>query len=275
MSRGYTPIDGAFLGWICNSFWSDPLTLEHSLSLREMEPGAAIVSIESRNSDYQFQVAAPYEFHGRINNADIEVASDLVLRGVGNDISSTSFLINQSKVKSEHPVTLDAARLRIGGSVWLDCQIDQTGAQLSIESLKGGAYWWGPSLSAKFPFSQNPSTLEGLEQGNQGKLDELLKECARRFNSGVALTLNPDFSAPEADPFTQWTTRPYRDEFPLLMRSLVHHGLAETEIMPVKGTTGRIRVRLKEKMQNIRDGVLNNDSRFAELSADLRAAIPE
>lgn len=274
-----TEIDGRYLGIILNSFWSDPLTRDHRVTIRETEDGTAVVSIEAERgattSPLKFQVAAPFILRGLLKNGDIDVRGNLFLTGMGNDATSRSFSFENSLVHSESPITLDAAKIRIAGPVWLDSEIAHLGAQLSLEFEKGAKYGWGQQLANKYPFSQHPGTLDQPHEEEGGKLERLLSECARRFTTGAALALNPDFSAPDGDGFTQWTNRPYKREFPILIDELVKHGLADTDVMPVRGSVGRTRVRLKESMQTIRNGVLSGEPPFADLAASLRDKIRE
>lgn len=266
-------IDGKYVGLVLNSFWSDPLTLADMVAIQGCAEGSATVSVRSGERLTQFQATLPITLQGQLRNAEVELTEGLVLEGAGSDPLAKSFAVENVILRSSAPITLNASKLRFSGRVWLDCDILGTGGQLSLEFAAEATYGWGPALQNKYPFNRQSPTLEDPEESESGKLEGLLNECSKRFHSGAALTLSPDYSAPENDPYTRWTNRRYREEFPLLMNLLIKHGFAETDAMPARGSTGKIRFRFKESMESIRSGVANGDPQFADLATELRESI--
>jgi hypothetical protein len=270
-----TLIDGKYVGLMLNSFWSDPLTRSDMLIIQAIDEGSATVSVRSGDDVTEFQATSPIILHGQLKNGEIDVAGGLILEGAGSDPLAKTFSLESVVVRSTAPITLNASKLRLSGRVWLDSDFVATGGQLSLELGPDSSYGWGAALKDKYPFNRHSPTLEDPDRSDSGTLEGLLGQCAKRFPAGAALALNADYSAPEGDPHTRWTTHRYQREFPLLIGFLVKHGFADTNAMDARGSTGKIRLRLKESMEAIKDGILGGDARFGELARDLRAEIPD
>jgi hypothetical protein len=264
-------IDGQYVGFILNSFWNDPLTHHDSVSVRALDDGGAVVTMESGGLITEFSVTLPITLHGQVRNSDIRIPQKLVFEGFGEG-TSKSFLVENSVIQSETAIQLEAAKLTIVGNVWLDADVARTSAPLSLDFGTDVAYFWGDALSNKYPFNRHPATLDKLEEPYGETLERLLAECAARFGTGIKPILQADFSAPAHDRYMQWVNSYYADEFPLLMRSIVKHGFADTKEIDASGK-GKIRINFLKSMNEIRDGVLNATPPYSDLAAELKALI--
>ncbi|HEX5184848.1 MAG TPA: hypothetical protein VFW19_17050 [Allosphingosinicella sp.] len=212
-------------------------------------------------------------FLGEIRDAKVELQGELNLEGVGDSTSRTFFLNGITNVTAG-TTNMRATTLKISGEAWLDADIIPAG-QLALDIDKDAKFGWGQRITDKYPFSRHPATLSKPDDSRDGgKLELLLEECAKRFTSGAAIILNPDYTAPPRDAYTQWTTRNFAFEFPILMSLLVKHGLADEEPMQASGA-GKIRLRPHESFGKIRDAIINPPSspELASFVADARQAI--
>ena len=273
-------IEGGYLGFILSSFWSDPLTKDAKVFIYDGSDGSsAIIRIEGSavapaSAPMELTATAPLSFYGELRNADVEIEDQVTLEGVG-DPPSTTFFFHEDVSLSASLLKIDASRLQIDGNCWLDPRTIDVAGQLSLEIRPGAEFGWGTPLKDTYPFSKCTATMvQPNAAGDGGTLDALLNDCARRFTTGAALTLNPDFSAPQNDAYTQWTRRRYAREFPILVSLMVNRGLAVKEPMPASGT-GKVRVRFNTGMDAIRDAVAGRGpAEMTEFVTALRNAIP-
>lgn len=262
-------IDGKYLGFVLNSFWNDPLTVNDSVDVRALDDEGATVTMKSGNHLVEFVVALPIIAHGQLRNSDVRVQHGLVLEGAG-EASTKSFLLENTVIRSLKPINLQAAKLYVANDVWLDADVVRGAVPINLEIEPDARYYWGEELSSKFPFDRYPSTLDKLDEEVAEKLERLLTECANRFPPGVSLLLHQDYNASAHDKYMQWVRNRRFEEFPLLIQLIVKHGFAQTRVADSKG---KVAVKFTKTMEQIRDGVLNATPPFADLAADLRKSI--
>jgi hypothetical protein len=273
-------IDGKYLGFILNSFWSDPLTSDSAIFLYSLSDGSGVAaSITSGTSTpnktpIEFMTTTPINLFGQLKDAEVDVADEIILEGVGEAASKT-FFFDGKVVVSASLLSIHATKLNLAGECWLDPDALNAAGQISLDIKKDAKFGWGPSIRDKYPFSRHVATMaDPTDPLDSSKLELLLKECVRRFRTGTALTLNPDLSAPQNDLYTRWTRRHFAKEFPILVSLLVQFGLAHEEPMQASGA-GKVRVRLHESMEAIRDAVLTSppSEQFQDFSIALKKAI--
>jgi hypothetical protein len=278
---GESLIEGGYLGFILSSLWSDPLTKDTKVFIYDASDGSSVViriegnAMTPSTEPIEFTATTPLSFFGELRNVEVEIEDQVTLEGIG-DAPSTTFFFHESVSVITKLLKVEASRLQIDGTCWLDPQTIDAMGQLSLDIRRDAKFGWGSPLKETYPFSKHPANMEEPRPtGDGGTLESLLDECARRLTAGAALALNPDFSAPQNDVYTRWTRRHYAQEFPILVSLMVEYGLAATEPMPASGT-GKVRVRLQTNMTAIRDAVVSGTSppEVSDFISALKAAIP-
>ena len=264
-----TLIEGEYLGYILNSFWNDPLSIGSKILIGRAGDSTDVamvtVTIPDRDS-VVFLTTMPIVLFAQIKNIDVNIDADIIFEGAGDDGHSVFFSRDENAITAR-TLTFKARELKISGRLWLDAEMIPAAGQITLKIDADAHVGWGAKIFGVFPFSQYKSEVPNPRiQIEKSKLELLLDECAARFINNPTLTLNPDFSAPEDDPYTQWTVRNYAREFPILMRLLVGHGLASTSPMQASNER-KMRVRLTmawASLKDVLDDPASENSAFVE-----------
>jgi len=243
-------LHGDDIGYLLNSFWSDPLTLDlmsSVISMRNLEEDDLInVRIPLLNrSTCAFFAYSPVKFYGQLKDADIDIGSKIVLVGDGERGGGATFLISNSTVIcSEVEVASD--RVRLHGRIWMEAEIIAAPTHLQIHK-NGSEVGWGGRFAEQFPWNREQATLDApYQKEDDDNLTPLVRECVKRFPGGITLMLASDYTSVPNDPQTKWIDRRFSEAFPTLIRVMHRHGLAETESYGGAGTAkARVRFSLK------------------------------
>jgi hypothetical protein len=149
------------------------------------------------------------------------------------------------------PVTLISASvevvsdtIKLENEVWLEAQ--ELVGPPNLRLVRNGAkVGWGGQFAQQFPWSRETANLAAPYAAQPAdSLTQLVRECSLRYQAGITLTLNADFTPVRDDPQTRWTTRRFSAEFPKLIAIMVRHGLASSDRFGGAGSSAKTRVRL-------------------------------
>jgi len=256
---GTAIIEGEYLGYILSSFWSDPLTVDESVAVRDVEgDGGSFVEIVVRGEAVSFTATTPLHFYGQLRNVSVQTSESLSLVGVG-DGSTRAFSFDGTNHVIGSVIDLRATELRIrGGSTWLDTEIVPASGQFTLVIQTGADYGWSEKLSSTYPFSTYASTISPNDDADDDELVNILAECASRTSAGTSINLFTDYSVAEND-YLRSIYSKYGSKFTEVIATIVAEGFAQTNPIQAAGAT-KIRVRLKFPFSTLRDAARGNAS---------------
>lgn len=265
-----TLLEGAFLGYILSSFWSDPLTQDEAVAVHDLaEGGGSFVEIDIRGESTRFTATTPLHFFGQMRNVTVETEETLNLIGVGDGSTRVFSLSGENKIVGS-VINLHATELRLrAGSTWLDADVAPASGQFTLVVQDGVQFGWSEQLSSTYPFSSFASTLTPDAVQNDDELVSLLSDCAARAPTGTTITLFTDYSVAENDYLRSVYMR-HGERFRTLISCLIDTGHAESTPIQASGSS-KIRVRLKTPFGVLRDAARAADGgKYSGLLADIR-----
>ncbi len=268
-----TLIDGQFLGLILSSFWNDPMTIDETVIIRDLDDGGgSMVEIALRSEAISFVATTPLHFYGQMRNVSVETREPITLVGLGDGPARIFVLAGNNNIAGS-VIDLRATELRLrGGSTWLDAEVVPFSGQFKLVISPDTQYGWSDKLAVTYPFSDHPSTITSRE-ATADKLVHLLSDCAARAPTGTSIALFADYSVPENDYLRGIFSR-YDVAFRELISILVETGFAQTQPIQAAGPT-KVRVRLKVPFCDLRDAARDgtSDRELSDCIAALRAKI--
>lgn len=270
-----TIAEGKYLGFILSSFWSDPLTKDERVLVRDIDgDGGTFVEIVVRDDAVTFTATTPLHFYGQVRNVSIETTEPLSLVGVGDGASRVFTFDGNNRLVGSR-IDLHATELRFrSGSTWLDAEVLPTAGQLSLVILKDVEYGWSDSLSRTYPFSNYPRTLTPESDAVDDELVALLGDCAARASAGTPLPMFPDYTVADND-YLQGVFAKHGKNFSTMIAVLVEEGFAQTSPIQAAGPS-KIRVRLKTPFYDLLSAARgkSEDDALNKLMVKIRAQLP-
>lgn len=239
-------VDGRYVGCVLNSLWSDVIVGTARVTARpsEAQPEIAVIDVEAGNDRWRLEAIHPVEFYEQARDMDARLEGDVVLQGPFGQQQSPSFDVRGDVVLIVNG-TLDVrtAGVRVHGDLGLSATAVSQPGNLQVTVAPRSRLWWGGRIHDLHPWSQHATSREPpVEQEPTSPLERLLTRCAQRLPAGAPLTFTRDFR-PAEDPRLGWVEREFSaDEFSLLIRLLIEHGLANAENAPASGPTPMVRV---------------------------------
>ena len=236
-------IDGAFLGYVLSSFWSDPLTSDENVLIRDVEGGGgAFVEIVLRGESVSFTATTPLHFFGQMRNVNVETTEPLSLVGIGEGAARTFSLSGTNRIVS-NLIDLRASELRLQhGRTWVDAVIEPVGGQLELIIRPGVEYGWSDRLASVYPFSNYASTIKREQVAPVDELVQILEECEGKTSPGIALTLLADFSV-QGNDYLKAVFIKHGAKFQVVMATLISEGYGQKSPIQAAGPA-KIRVKL-------------------------------
>ncbi|WP_230629328.1 hypothetical protein [Sphingomonas sp. Leaf37] len=263
-------IDGSYLGYVLNSFWSDPLTQADAASIIDGHE-ATTVSIRADGLDVAFPVTTPVMFYGRVRNTTVSIHDAASFIGAGHD--NAAFIFEGVNNLVAGVSALHASQMRVRGDLWLDTDMSLLTGQLSLNIEPGTVYGWGESLINKYPFSKNDGNRsQPGAQPLDDQLYTLLVACSAKTQGTTIATLTDYSGVPNDFLYSVYQRSP--ENFKALIATLVSHGFAETSPMQAAGPA-KLRIRLKLSFGNLASELDSGGStpELRELLQELRARI--
>jgi hypothetical protein len=260
-------LEGEYLGYILSSFWSDPLTIDESVAVRDLEnDSGSYVEIFVREEAAGFTATTPLHFYSQMRNVSVETSEPLSLVGVGEGSTRVFSMDGENRVIGS-VIDLRATELRLrSGSTWLDAEISPSSGQFALVIQDGADYGWSEKLSMTYPFSTYVNTINPDDDDNDDELVHLLTDCAARAPAGTSIALFTDYSVAEND-YLRGVYTKHGNRFAVLIDTLVEEGFAQTSPIQAAGPP-KIRVRLKVPFTMLRDA-----SRTTSQNTELRTLI--
>ena len=265
---GETLIDGAFLGLILSSFWNDPMTVDETVVIRDLDDGGgSMVEIALRGEAMSFVATTPLHFYGQMRNVNVETREAITLVGLG-DGPARIFVLGGKNNVTGSVIDLRATELRLrGGSTWLDAEVVPFSGQFKLVITPDTQYGWSDKLAATYPFSDHPSTIT-IRQAMADKVVNLLSDCAIRAPAGTSIAVFADYTVPEND-YLRGVFSKYDVAFCDMISILVDTGFAQTQPIQAAGPP-KVRVRLKVPFCDLRNAARDGTS-DRELTACIAA----
>jgi hypothetical protein len=259
-----TILEGESLGYILSSFWSDPLTNDESVAVRDLEgDNGSFVKILFCGDEASFTATTPLHFYSQMRNVSVNTSEPMTLIGVGDGATRVFSMDGENRIVGS-VIDLRATELRLrGGSTWLDAEISPSSGQFSLVIQTGTDYGWSDKLSSIYPFSTYPGTLSSDDEDHDDELVHLLSDCATRAPSATSITLFTDYSVADND-YLRGVYTKHGNKFVELVNTLVEEGYAHTSAIQASGSP-KIRVRLKVPFSTLRDAA-RGSSNEAELT---------
>jgi hypothetical protein len=239
-------IDGRYVGCILNSLWNDAIAGAARVTARSSDEQAeiAVIEVEAGSEQWTLEAIHPIEFYEQVRDIDARLGGDVVLQGPYGQQQSPSFDVRGNVILIVSAgLDIRTAGIRIDGDLGLSATTVTQPANLQIAVTPRSHLWWGSRVRDLHPWSQHAVSLEPpIEEGPVGPLERLLTRCAERLPPGSPLTFTRDYY-PAEDRRLAWVEREFSsDEFSLLIRLLVEHGLANAQSAPASGPTPMVRI---------------------------------
>ena len=219
-------IDGRYLGYILGSLWTDPVMKNQRIAIRSTQDGCASTYVsKDGNTSRILNVTLPLSFYGQAQDCDVDVQDTVRLEGHPRG-SETVFNLQGTNIFVCQTIEIVADSLVLDGKAWFEAKGITSPPRLNLSLKAGAQVGWAGAFSGQYPWNRFPSTLTApyAAQG-QGSLATLIEECWRRLPDSGMLTLSPDFTV-AGDVRLLWAVRLFRNEFPLMLKLMVKHGLA-------------------------------------------------
>jgi hypothetical protein len=262
-------IDGRYVGYILNSYWSDPITRSPIIVINSDEVGSANVHVSTDGvKDLSFTITLPVQFYGQMRNCTVNIEGGAELVGrAANGSGSTFYVYGKTAVIAES-IDVAADTLTIEEQLWMESAEIESSPRLSVHTRKDAKVGWGGVISGKYPWNALTSTLAppyGVEPGDV--LTALVYRCSLRLPDRVLVTTDDyRFSADE----NKWVARDFPTAFPQLLKLLIKHNLAYTETFGTYAQN-KFRIHMNITWSALRDA-LKASSNNSQLTAFLNEA---
>lgn len=239
-------IDGRYVGCVLNSLWSDSIVeaARVTAGVSNEQPEIAVIEVETASERWTLDAIHPVEFYEQMRDIDARVGGDVVLQAPYRQQQSSSFDVRGNVVLLVNGnLDVRTTGIRVDGDLGLSAAAVTQPANLQIAVTPRSHLWWGGRLRDLHPWSQHATSLEPpIEEEPASPLERLLTRCSERIPAGSPLTFTRDYR-PAEDRRLAWVEREFSiDEFSLLIRLLVEHGLANGQSAPASGPTSMVRV---------------------------------
>jgi hypothetical protein len=276
VTDGDSLVDGNYVGCLLSSFWNDPITDNPAVTIRPTQTdGIAGIEVQSYSGQaVKFAAVAPLVLQGMAKECDAKVTGTVRLQGHAPKTARPIFTIQGKTTLVCDELDIATEAMTLHGIIWLQAAAVTGTTDRLVVNVKNGAtkVGWGGDLAGRYPWSQIRPTLGAPSaESSQDRLDELIDQCSGRLK-GV-LTLTEDYSPAEDDPDTRWALRSFRDEFPMLIGTLVANNYASSVKMSASGTARKVRVHLKKTWPQLRDLLRSDTAEGRTLRQQLRNAL--
>ena len=243
------PIDGRFVGYICNSLWNDPIqeTSRRKVAIDGIDDKTVNVSVfQNKRRVLTFDARTPISFYAQVRDCEVEFPGSVELLGEGPP-SSTSFYARGSSTIISQTLDVIAGAITIEGDLWLEAEAATTPPQFQIFVINGGRVGWGSHQVQQYPWNEIEQTLEQPydDEVPDDPLVELAIGLARRLPGSTPLVLTDFYTPISEDPQTRWAVRNFSLHLAELIKVLVKHDMASTEALGISGSERKVRVRVK------------------------------
>lgn len=236
-------IDGLYVGYVLNSYWSDPVSVREEVNISSVSDHDTLIHVPTANQGkVSFTAVVPITLYAQIKDCWVDVFERVRLVGHAPRGSASVFFVRGDvTIICEH-LDADADTIRFDGKAWLEAQNITASARLNLH-VNGSKVGWGGAFRDRFPWNAHRSTLEApYHMVLDDPLKALVNECGKRLPAGTTVTVHPDLSPSDSDPQMRWVVRRFSKQFPPLLRVLIDHGKAQSAPVQAAGR-GKVRVR--------------------------------
>ncbi len=247
-----TLVDGAHIGFLLDSFWSDPVRATGGITFARASDGYVSVSIPG--AARPLTVVPPIVFFGQVDGIDFDLADqDVRFDGRSLKGQGSQFLFRASKVTCGG-VDFRTQNLVVNGENWLSADtISQVPQQVRMES--GAEVGWGGSVGTRKPFREHASTVADPHRRTRARgLEGLLTECVHRQISPT-LVVATDYTIAEhkkGGPLT-WMKAEYETTLQAFLKLLIKHGLGKADALQAKGTERKVTFHMSVSWSDLLD----------------------
>ena len=255
--KRHSLIDGAYVGYILNSYWNDPLTADCKVLIRSTnEDGSANVLVPADGGqDVNFKITLPMTLYRQVRTCDIDVSDTVRLEGHTLPGTRSVFYVRGNPIVICDVLDVIADNVAFDGKVWLEAQEVKSQPRLELRLQNGAQVGWGDQLANTYPWNRTPATLDApYHTSHDDPLDDLVEECWQRLPDSGALTLNADLSVPDNDKRMRWVVKRFPEKFARLIELMINSGLASSEPMPASGKA-KLRVHFKFSWGQLREAL--------------------
>ncbi len=251
-------LDGKYLGYLLNSYWTDPLNKNGSVAIRSSETGSALIRLQQPSwlQTSQFRMTTPLVLQGAAKKLDVDIEGALSMEGLGA-LGNSVFNIEDSSI-TVTGLSFNCNRLRCSGDVWLQADSQTSLPQMALVIADGASVGWGELFTKVYPWNRHQPANKNEASKKIDVASLLAAEFAARFRGGASVILNTDFTPPENDVYTGWASRKYTESFPLYISLLLKHGLVFSEPFAASGDS-KIRIRPNLNWDAVAETVLSPD----------------
>ena len=235
-----TLIDGGHVGFLLDSFWSDPVRAKGNVTFNKKADGYVEVSIPGASNPLTV-VVPPIVFFGQIVDIELDLP-DLEIRFDGRSLNGqgSQFAMRSSRITCG-AVDFRTQALVLEGRNWLSADtILQLPTQLRLES--GAEVGWGGAIGTRRPFREHASTIQDPHRRVRARgLEALLTECVHRQISSVVV-VSADYAIADQEsggPLT-WMKAEHEPTLQAFFHLMIEHGAAKLTHLPSKGTTKKV-----------------------------------
>jgi hypothetical protein len=246
-------IDGAFLGYLLDSFWSDPVRAKGTVTFKQKTDDYVDVNIPGSEHPVTV-IGLPIVFFGQVVDIDVDMPS-LEARFDGRSLKGqgSQFAFRNSKVTCGS-VDFRTQNLVLAGTSWLSADtVVQTPTQIRLEP--GAALGWGGAIGARRPFREHASTIQDPHRRVRARgLEALLSECVHRQVSPT-IVVSTDYAIADREsggPLT-WMKAEHEPTLQVFLRLLVKHGAAKQTPLESRGAIRKITVHLNVPWTDLLD----------------------
>lgn len=248
--EGQCLLDGRYVGYILDSFWSDPLIRNPKVRVLDgYSDATARVEMAEGAKVVEFEAMFPVAFFRQMRGSEIRVAGSVRFDGDPSG-QGTAFRIhgNRSTVIAGQ-VEVVAETVILEGEVWLEASQLSAPARVTVLPKKGSKVGWGGVFASTYPWNAHTATLAPPDPP-QTYLSWLLLECQSRFADGQAIVLYDDYTPVEDDPHTRWAANA-AGEFAAMIDLMVKYGLASKTFRPAGGPRRKINVHPRKRWSEL------------------------
>jgi len=248
-----TLIDGAFLGYLLDSFWSDPVRARGSVTFAQESEGYVDVTIPGSASPVTV-VVPPIVFFGQVVDINLDMPT-LEARFDGRSLKGqgSQFALRNSKLTCGS-VDFRTQNLVFAGTSWLSADtIVQTPTQIRLES--GAEVGWGGIIGTRRPFREHAPTIQDPHRRVRARgLEAMLSECVhRQIASTIVVSTDYEVADRESGGPLTWMKAEHEPTLQAFLRMLVEHGAAKETPLASKGTLRKVTLHLNVPWDELLD----------------------